>query len=55
LHETELAEIEAKVLAVKGAVASEDSELIRLRTRELQEAVEGLYEGQKEATASRAT
>lgn len=55
LHDRQIAKTKAKVSAVKGAVASEDSELIRLRTRELQEAVEGLYEGQKEATASRAT
>ncbi|NQT48967.1 MAG: molecular chaperone DnaK, partial [Chloroflexi bacterium] len=42
LHETEVAEVEAKVLAVKAAIASGDNGLIKQRTQELQEVLKGI-------------
>ncbi len=47
LDDSQLAEIEAKVLAVKSALASGDTELIRLKTVDLQEVVQELYTGNR--------
>jgi len=55
LDGTQLAEIEAKVLAVKAALASGDIEVIKLRTQELQEVVRELYSEEEVITSARAT
>jgi len=55
LDDTQLAETEAKVLAVKSALASGDTEEIRLRTEDLQEVVRELYTEKEELTSARAT
>jgi len=55
LDDSQLAKIEAKVLAVKAALASGDIEVIGLKTEELQEVARELYTGQEVITSARAT
>ena len=55
LDGTQLEELEARVLEVKAALASGDSEAIKSRTRELQELVKELYTEKEVITSARTT
>jgi len=55
LDVTQLEELEARVLEVKGALASGDSEAIKSKTQELQELVKELYTEKEVITGARAT
>ena len=55
LDGTELEELEARVLEVKAALASGDSELVKSRTQELQELVKKLYTEKEVIGSARTT
>ncbi|MDO9579916.1 MAG: Hsp70 family protein, partial [Bacteroidales bacterium] len=55
LDVTQLEELEARVLEVKGALASGDSDVVRLKTQDLQELVKELYTEKDVITGARAT
>ncbi len=55
LDGTQLEELEAKILEVKAALASGDSEAIKSKTQDLQELVKELYTEKEVITGARAT
>ncbi len=55
VNEAQLEELEARVLEVKAALASGDSELIKSRTQDLQELVKELYKEKEVINSARAS